>query len=176
MGWGPAAVALSALLQGARFPVLLPLPQGEGWGEGQLPLQSLRPLTGLKAAPAHATHALLRSLSLHPQRCQSMPSARLFAGIAAGFKLATGRWAPFVNGAGRLFADLAGQGGAAGRAVVGATHPAQVVGDRGGQACGHAAATVLQLLHGKVNAKTGAAGAAGQAGVVHGEWAVLAVR
>ena len=110
---------------------------------------------------------LLRCFSQRPQRRQPMSAARLLAGVAAGFEFAARRRAPFVDGAGSAFSHLAGQGGAAGRAVVGAAHAAQLVGDRGCQTIGHTATAALQLLQGKVDAQAGAASATGQAGVGH---------
>ena len=110
----------------------------------------------------------LKRLLQGPQRRQSVAAPGLFAGATAGFKFTAGRRAPFVDGTGSAFTHLAGQGGAAGRAVVGAPHAAQLVGDGCRQACRHAAAAALHFLHGKVDAEAGAAGAAGQARMGHG--------
>ena len=97
-----------------------------------------------------------------------MAHARFVAGLAAGRKLAAGRRAPFINTACGLLAHRAGQRRAARLGVVRAAHAAGVVIDFVRQPCRHAPPVDFRFIDRKINAKTGAAGAAGEAGVGHG--------
>lgn len=97
-----------------------------------------------------------------------MPQARPVAGVIAWRKFTAGRWAPLVDTAGSLYADLAGERGAARAAVVGAAQAAQVLGEAVRQARRHAAAVAFEFLHGKIHAETGAASTAAEARVGHG--------
>ena len=90
-----------------------------------------------------------------------MPAARLAAGVRACLQLMTRTWSPLVDAAGRFHADLSCQRGAAWRAVVGATHSRQGVGQRHGQTGGHGAAFSLSFVDAEINAVGGAACAAG---------------
>ena len=92
-----------------------------------------------------------------------MPCPSAFAGIVAFAKLAARPGAPFVNVAMRAFADLAAKCGATRGRVVGATQPGRVVVDDIGEAIRHRSSVLQQFRDREINAKTGAAGAAGLA-------------
>ncbi len=101
---------------------------------------------------------------------QAVSKSGPIAGLTARSEFSAGRGAPLVDAARCMLADLARQCGAARRPVVGAAHAAQLLGDGVGQACWHAASAAFEFLHGKVHAKAGATGAAGQARVCHGQF------
>ena len=97
---------------------------------------------------------------------QPLPPARQQAGIAARLQFMAGAGPPFIDAAGHGLADGAGQGGAAHGLVVCAEHAASAAVDFDGQRVGNAAPLRLQFAGREVNPKTGAAGAAGGAGIV----------
>ena len=81
-------------------------------------------------------------------------------------ELAAGRRPPFINCAACIHTHRAGEGRAAGRGVVGATHAAGAGGHFDGQAVGHRATLAGQLLAREIDAEAGAACAAARAGVL----------
>ena len=99
------------------------------------------------------------------ERWQPVPRARLVAGVVPRRKFAAWGRAQFIHAAGHLLAHLAGQRCAADGHQSGAPHAAGAAVHIQSQIVGHRAAHRLHLVHGKVHAKAGAAGAAAQARV-----------
>lgn len=75
-----------------------------------------------------------------------MPGPCPVAGIVAGFEFTAWRGAPFVDAAGHLFSDLAGEGGTTQRHMVGATHAAGAAIHLHRQSGRHLASGLIKLI------------------------------
>ena len=87
-----------------------------------------------------------------------MAAARLGAGVAAFFKLATGRRTPLINATTHLLSQGASERGTAGGHMVGSAHACGATGDIDRQATGHAPIVRVEFANGEVHPETGATG------------------